>query len=196
MLALFTLPLLAQVIEEDTTQNRPFFEAKKFNSKAFVGFEAQVTQILKTKVGMNAGLNINWVINHKYVVSAKYHTLTTGNEITNTIAPGYTKPIKLSHHFAGLAFSYILFADKKFSFQPELAAGWASMKYEYPAKTFMRHDYGAIIPAVYGVYNATKYFRFGVGLNYRAVIGTKYNGITPADLSGLAGVVFLRVGTF
>lgn len=185
----------AQVITEDTSHNEPFFKARKFDSKCYAGFEAIPTQILKTKAAMNLGLGLNWVINHKYVVSAKYHVLTTPLNIRQKVEPATTDSIKLTHHFAGLAFSYILFAQKKFSFQPELAVGWGAAKYVYQNKTY-RKDFAVLIPAVYGVYNATKYFRLGVGLNYRLALGGKLNGLTDADLSGVGGVVFIRVGTF
>lgn len=185
----------AQVITEDTTTDKPFFAARKFDSKCYVGFEAIPTQILKTKGAMNLGMNFNWVINHKFVVSAKYHLLTTPVNIRSIVASTETDttPILLKHHFAGLAFSYLVCHKKKFSFHPELAVGWGSATYN---EKKMRKDFAVIIPAVYGVYNATKYFRFGVGLNYRATIGGSLNGLKDAHLSGVGGVVFIRVGTF
>ena len=186
----------AQVITEDTTHNQPFFAAKKFDSKCYVGFEGTATQILKKKAAMNLGLNLNWVINHRFVVSAKYHVLTTPVNIQSKVAPNnFGDSIQLTHHFAGLAFSYILFEKKKFSFQPELSVGWGVAKYSFQSKIY-RKDFAVLIPAVYGVYNATKYFRFGLGLNYRLTAGGKLNGLTDADLSGVGGVVFIRVGTF
>lgn len=185
----------AQLITEDTTTKPPFFAAKKFDSKCYVGFEAIPTQILKTKAAMNLGMTLNWVINHKFVVSAKYHGLTTPVNIRSIVASTEidTTPILLKHHFAGLAFSYIVCHNKKFSFQPELAVGWGSATYNDKK---VRKDFAVIQPAVYGVYNATKYFRFGVGLNYRATIGGSLNGLTDAHLSGVGGMVFMRVGTF
>jgi hypothetical protein len=185
----------AQVLKEDTTTNQPFFAAKNFDSKCYVGFEAIPTQILKTKAAMNLGFSLNWVINHKFVLSAKYHGLTTPVNIVGNIEPVLTDTVHLVHHFAGLAFSYIILHNKKFSLQPELAAGWGGIKYVRDEQTF-RKDFAVIIPAFYGVYNATKHFRFGFGLNYRLTVGGKFNGLTDADLSGIGGVVFLRVGTF
>ncbi len=185
----------AQVIKEDTTTNAPFFAAKKFDSKCYVGFEGTATQILKTKAAMNLGLSLNWVINHKYVVSAKYQVLTTPVNIQSKVAESSADTIRLTQHFAGLAFSYLLFHNKKFSFQPELAVGWGAVKYSHQSKTY-RKDHAVILPAVYGVYNATKHFRFGIGLNYRLVAGGSLNGLKDADLSGVGGVVFIRVGTF
>jgi hypothetical protein len=185
----------AQVMKEDTTTNEPFFAAKKFDSKCYVGFEAIPTQILKTRAAMNLGFSLNWVINHKFVLSAKYHMLTTPVNIADQIEPVRTDTVRLVHHFAGLAFGYIIFHQKKFSLQPELAAGWGAVKYTYADQTY-RKDFAVIIPAFYGVYNATKHFRFGFGLNYRLTAGAKFNGLTDADLSGIGGVVFLRVGTF
>lgn len=185
----------AQLMEEDTARNEPFFKAKKFDSKCFVGFEASAGQYLKKKAGMNLGFSLNWVINHKFVVSAKYHTLTTPLNVRYLVAPDRTDSISLNHHFAGLGFSYILFDSKKFSFQPELSGGWASVKFKRGNGTF-RKDFGLIIPAVYGTYNASKHFRFGIGLNYRLAIAAAYEGLSSADISGVSGVVFIRIGTF
>ena len=186
----------SQIITEDTSSHAPFFAAKKFDSKCYVGFEAIVTQILRKKAAMNLGLNLNWAINHKFVLSAKYHGLTTPLNIQSIVAPDHAADtIQLVHHFAGLGFSYILFPAKKFSLQPELAAGWGVGKYTSSGKTF-RKDFGVIIPAIYGVYNATKYFRLGLGLNYRITAGGSFNGLKDADLSGVGGVIFMRVGTF
>ena len=187
--------LQAQVMVEDTTTHGPFFAAKKFNSKCYVGFEGTATQILKTKAALNLGLSLNWVINHKFVVSAKYHVLTSPLNIQPKVAETSTDTIRLTQHFAGLAFSYIFFNNKKFSLQPELAVGWGAAKYSHLNKTY-RKDYAVILPALYGVYNATKYFRFGLGLNYRVAAGANLNGLSSADLSGVGGVIFIRVGTF
>ena len=184
----------SQVITEDTSTREPFFHAKKFDSKCYVGFDAVPTQILKTKVAMNLGMSLNWVINHKFVVSAKYHTLTTPVNIKPIVAPdALTDSIPVRHHFAGLAFGYLIFHNKKFSLHPELAAGWGSVTYR---EKKVRKDFAVVIPAFYGVYNATKYFRFGIGLNYRTTIGGSLNGLKDAHLSGVGGVVFIRVGTF
>ena len=183
----------SQIIAEDTSSQAAFFAAKRFDSKCNVGIEASATQILKKNAGLNLGLNLNWVINHKFVVSAKYHVLTTPVNIERIIAPEKTDTVLLQHHFAGLGFSYIVFHNKKFSLQPELVAGWGSASYN--DKKF-RKDFAVILPAVYGIYNASKYFRLGIGLNYRATIGCSLNGLKDADLSGIAGVIFMRVGTF
>lgn len=186
----------AQVMTEDTTINEPFFKASKFKSNGYVGFEMQPTQILKTKAAMLVSFNLNWVINHKFVVIVKYHTLSSRTNIRSIVLPGSDGNTWLVHHFAGLGFGYIFFNEKKFSLQPELAAGWSSAKYMVSSAVSKRNDYGTLIPAVYGIYNAHKNFRVGVGLNYRAVFGKNFDNITTTHLSGVAGVVFIRVGTF
>lgn len=184
----------AQVIKEDTAVQRPFFAAKKFDSKFYAGFEAIPTQILKTKAAMNLGFNLNWVVNHQFVLSAKYYLLTTPLNIATRVSGATAADtIHLAHHSAGLAFSYILFYNKKFSFQPELYAGWGYIKYSYKNTDYKQH-FGVIVPAVYGVYNAHKNVRIGIGLNYRFTAGATL--LKNADLSGVGGVVFLRVGTF
>lgn len=198
-MAFFTLiggVAAAQVMVEDTTTNQPFFKASKFKSAGFVGFEMQPTQILKNKAAMVLGFNLNWVINRKFVVSAKYHTLSSRVDIRAFVDETGSGKAYLTHHFAGLGFGYILFHDKRFSLQPELTAGWCSAKFEYPTDVKKRQDYGAVIPAIYGIYNAHKNFRVGAGLNYRAVVGKQAYNLGFAELSGVSGVVFIRVGTF
>lgn len=185
----------AQVFTEDTTTRAPFFAAKKFDSKCFVGIEAVPTQILKNKAAMNTGLSLNWVINHRFVVSAKYYVLTTPVNIAGSLEPVRTDTVNLFHQSAALAFGYIFFDKKRFSLHPELTVGWGMAKYTLLAKT-SRSDFAVIIPAVYGVYNASRYFRLGLGLNYRATAGVSLNGLKSSDLSGVSGVVFIRVGTF
>ena len=192
----FSTGVSAQLMEEDTTTHQPFFKAKKFNSKCYVGLEAVATQMLKTKAGMNTGISLNWVINHKYVISAKYYALSSPLNIEPTVVPDQPQAnISLKHQFAGLGFSYILFNNKMFSFQPEISAGWSNISYTYLTNTYHK-NFGEIIPAVYGVYNCTKYFRLGAGLNYRATIGASLNGLKDSQISGVSGVIFIRVGTF
>ena len=193
--ALFSIGL-SQKMQEDTTKNQPFFQAKKFNSRAYVGFEAMPAQILKTKAAMLLGFHLGWIVNYKYVVSAKYHTITTPTDIHQIVAPYYNSPRNLIHHFAGLSFSYILFHNKKFSFQPELAVGWCTAKFEYPDDVKQRNDYAMFIPSVNGTWNASKLIRIGVGVNYRVAIGKKFYSFKSSELNGLSGIVFFRVGNF
>lgn len=202
--ALFTLFLLgagqwctAQLIEEDTSTASPFFAAKKFDSKGYVGAEAIGGQILKKKGGMLTGLSLNWVMNHKYVLSAKYHVLSSRQNIAYITHPdNVNAEHNLVHHFAGAGFGYILFHNKPVSFHPELAVGWASAKYENGAQKTFRNDYAMLIPALQGVWNATKIFRVGVGVNYRVAFGKEFQSFKSSQLNGVSGVVFLRLGTF
>ena len=184
------------VIEEDTSHNAPFFQARKFDSKCYVEFNGMAGQLLKTKGAMSTGASLNWVVNHQLVVSAEYRVLTTPLNVQGIVAadqPGTA--IDLTNQYAGLGFGYIFFNNKTFSLQPELSAGWADVKYKIGHANYMR-SFGEIDPTVYGIYNATKYFRFGIGLNYRAAVGCRANGLTDAYLSGIGGMLFIRVGTF
>jgi hypothetical protein len=49
---------------------------------------------------------------------------------------------------------------------------------------------------VNGIYNATKFFRIGLGMGYRGVIGGSLNGFNAPKLGGVFGNVFIRIGTF
>jgi hypothetical protein len=186
----------AQQLNEDTTTHQPFFKASKFSSRCYVGLEASVVQVLKTRVGSNFGVDLNWVVNHKYVISAIYDGLATQNQIQKIVTPAdpYT-PLYLAHRYVGLGFSYILFDKKLFSLQPGLSAGWGHMQYKYGDITY-NSDFAEIVPAVTATYNCTKYFRVGLGLNYRIGAAAKLNGLNSADISGVGGIIFIKVGTF
>ena len=196
LLALSGLSTSAQRINEDTTTNQPFFKANKFSSRCFVGLDGSVVQILKTRVGGNFGANLNWVINHKYVISAIYDGLTTQNQIQKLVTPADpATPLYLTHRYVGVGFSYILFDKKLFSLQPGLSAGWGHTQYTY-ANVDYKKEFAEIVPEVTATYNCSKYFRVGLGLNYRIAAGSKLNGLTDANISGVGGIVFVKVGTF
>jgi hypothetical protein len=186
----------AQVMEEDTTTNQPFFKATKFNSKCYVGVNASVAQILKNQATGSFGGDLNWVINHKFVVSAIYDETVNQVQIQKIVSPADpTSPTYLIHRYTGLGFSYILFDNKLFSFQPGLSAGWGHIQYSYNNVNY--HDnFAEVVPDVSATYNCTKYFRFGLGLNYRIAAGASLNGLKSGDISGVGGVVFIKVGTF
>lgn len=187
----------AQLIpEEDTATHEAFFKATRFNSKFYVGLEGTITQMMVTNVASNFGASLNWVVNHKFVVSASYYGLASQLNVQKTVAPNEgTDTLRLMHYFAGLGFSYIIFDNKKFSLQPGITAGWGMIRYSDTSKTYTK-NFAEIVPAVYATYNASKYFRFGIGLNYRLAMGASLNGLKSNDISGIGGIIFVRVGTF
>jgi hypothetical protein len=186
----------AQQLNEDTTTHQPFFKASKFSSRCYVGLEASVVQVLKTRVGSNFGVDLNWVINHKYVISAIYDGLATQNQIQKIVIPADpSTPLYLTHRYVGGGFSYILFSDKMFSLQPGISDGWGHIQYSYNNVTY-RKDFYELVPAVTATYNCTKYFRVGLGLNYRITAGAKLNGLGNTDINGVGGIIFIKVGTF
>jgi hypothetical protein len=187
----------AQLIEEDTTTHQLFFKARKFNSRCFVDLDAMPGQILNTKAAFYAGAGLNWLINHHYVVTARYTNLSNPVSIQTIVAPDHPGEIDLKHQSAGLGFGYIVLPQKLFSFEPELTAGWGVIKYTIDSTTqSFRKDFAEIIPAIYGICNATKYFRVGIGLNYRICAGASLNGLKSTEIGGIGGLVFIRVGTF
>ncbi len=180
--------------DEDTT-SKPFFYSKKFVSTAYVQTGVNVTHIVGSAAA-TTHFSLHWVINHKFVVGANYHILSSREEIKKLTYPDYNKDIYLTHHFAGLSFGYILFHDKKFSLQPELAAGWSNIKFTRNDTLITRKHYAGIIPAVYGTWNATKIFRLGVGINYRLIVGEPFKDLSMKNLSGVGGMIFMRFGRF
>src|ERR1700723_2383909 len=108
LLALAGLSTSAQILDEDTTTHQPFFKATKFSSRCYVGLEGEAVQILKTKAGGYFGANLNWVVNHSFVVSAIYEELGSSTKIQSIVTPQDSHDtITLTHRYVGLGFSYI-----------------------------------------------------------------------------------------
>lgn len=187
---------VAQVIEYDTSSREPFFKARHFNSSAHATFEAGVSHMFTNKVVMLTGASLNWVVNKRYVTTARFHTLTSQVNIQSIATPHVDRPLYLQHYYAGLSFSYIFFADKIATLQPEIGAGWACARFEYPDKLFQRQDYGAILPGVQTTFNLSKIIRLGLGVHYRAVFGSKFFDLRSEQLNGVSGSVSLKVGKF
>lgn len=197
LLTLFSFaPLSAQLLDKDTTMPGPFFAAKKFNSKFFIGFEAQVTQILRKEAAMVTAFSANWLINHQIYLGAKYGMLTSRESAGKILQTPDSLTVYVQHRYAMLTSGYILFHDKKISFNPELSAGWAQGEYTSPERRNFKLNFGIIQPAAYAVFNAAKNVRIGLGGGYRAVIGNKLGALRSNDLGGAYGTLFLRLGTF
>lgn len=179
--------------QNDTIE--PFFKAKKFESSGYVQAGVAATQMFG-KAAATSYFSLHWVVNRKFVVGANYHLLSSGNNIAPLLYPDDKNAITAVHHFAGLSFAYIFFHDKKFSLQPELAAGWANIKYTRFDTVTTKKNYVGIIPAVYATWNATHILQVGIGLNYRLIAGDRYKDLTTKNLSGVGGLVFIRLGKF
>lgn len=195
-LNLLVFQAVAQVIEYDTTSREPFFKARHFNSSAHATFEGGVSHMFSNKVVMITGAGLSWVVNKKYVTTARFHTLTSQVDIQPIATPHVEKPLYLQHYYAGLSFGYIFFADKIATLQPEIGAGWACARFEYPEKLFQRQDYAAILPGALTTFNLSRFVRLGLGVHYRAVFGSKFFDLKSHQLNGVNGSVFLKVGTF
>lgn len=190
------LPLFGLHAQTDSTNtSEPFFKSKKFESTAYVQAGVAATQMFNSAAA-TSHFSLHWVINKKFVVGANYHLLSSQNNIKKFTHPESTQNIYAIHHFAGLSFGYIFFSEKKFSLQPEIAAGWANIKYTQFDTLTTKRNYGGIVPAVYGIWNATKLLRIGIGMNYRLMVGERFKDLTIQNLSGIGGLVFLRLGRF
>ncbi|MCS6934528.1 MAG: hypothetical protein NZM35_05185 [Chitinophagales bacterium] len=187
----------AQPLDEDTTTRQPLIVSKKFKSRFYVGTEAICGQILRNRVAMLTGWNLNWVINHRFVVSARYHILSSRLNISHITQPGSTD-VKhyLKHHYAGLSFGYLVFHDSYISLHPELSGGWALARFEDTGAQIRQNHYGMLIPAIHVVCNVSSIFRVGAGVNYRLAIGREFRNIRPTHLGGASGMLFIRIGTF
>jgi hypothetical protein len=140
--------------------------------------------------------SLHGVINNKYVLGLNYHLLSSVNDINKLTYPDSPENIFAIHQFAGAGFGYIFFHEKKFSLHPEMAAGWANIQYTRFDTVTVKRNYGAVMPAIYGTWNAGKIVRLGIGIHYRVLIGERFKDLTVNNLSGVAGLFFIRLGNF
>lgn len=196
LLLLLAVVLHAQILPAPIDSVSRLFSAKKFESGAYVGFDANATQIAKG-AGMIAGAQLSWLVNHRYNVNLRYEALSTRVDTVGYLLDGdYKRGQYVRYTMIGLGAGYIVFHNKRFSLHPEINGGVYVYRYHTKTQNKLVIGYGSIVPNVAGVFNAHKNIRIGVQINYRIAIASKNVGLASKYLNGIGGGVFMRIGKF
>ena len=187
-----------------------FFEAGKFNSTFHVQFDGDATYLFGQYAALT-GFQVAWVVNHKLSIGVRYDILASPivvNKYINSVDSlnGKANPIHPLIMSAAITVGYIFRASKKISIEPTMNIGWAYISLSDPkagwidtteAKTTQyTANYLLINPSLSFIWNATKYFRVGVELGAKGVIGKDYLRLKCYRVGGLYGGLFMRFGTF
>lgn len=151
-----------------------------------------------SKPSMIFGIGVNWLINGKIYIGARYNHVSTPVNIVKLL-PLIDKSgnVGAKSQSSSIYIGYIAWSQKRFSFNPELSIGWADCRFFDPSvNQDKRFNYAIVIPSINGVWNAHKAVKVGVGINARAVFGENYYRVKSYRVGGVGAGVFLRVGKF
>ncbi len=163
-----------------------------FHSGGFGGPVFKVTSLAGEAAFVSGGRG-GWIINHTFVLGGGGYAVHHGHcafaHDTGELALGY----------GGLELEYIGFSDKlvHFTVLATLAYGSASFRPDTPA-TAPERTSGLFVaePTVSAELNVIRWLRVDAGAGYRYVVGSDIEGVSDADLSGVAAVITLKFGSF
>jgi hypothetical protein len=166
----------------------------------FVQFEGQGAYIFK-QAAMVSSASLNLLIKGKFYLGAKYNIASTPIRTEVHNFPGTIDPIdptsRVYYQSATLHFGYIVFHDKKFSFNPELGLGWGEVRKPADANgAAAKLNHGVALPALNALWNAHKNFRLGITAGGRVAYGQNFENLQSFQASGFYGGVFFRIGRF
>jgi len=117
-----------------------------------------------------------------------------GEGLTNSIMAGGNR-IKFGH--GGFWTGYSLMADRALHPAISTQLGWGSITQTDVNHYHLSSDNVFVInPAIELEMNFTKFFRLGVGANYRIVSGVNTSNLTNADFSGPGAFLSFKFGWF
>lgn len=163
------------------------------------GFGAPVVKFTEVdnRFGVLVGGRGGWIINGSFVIGGGGYGLANQNNfehITNTLGDRG----RLEMGYGGLELAYVHRPDELVHFSVVVLIGAGGLVWN-PQGQFGRQEDDAFFiaePAVDVVLNVTTFFRAGLGLSYRFVRDVQLFDLRDGDISGLAGVVTLKFGSF
>jgi hypothetical protein len=108
--------------------------------------------------------------------------------------------------YGGIVLEYIANSDKLLHYGGGVFIGWGGAGYvDRNLNSFRRNgnnsfnqDSGFFVvePSIFGELNLTKWMRLNAGVSYRAASNVRLEGLSNADLSGIAGNLTVKFGAF
>jgi len=153
---------------------------------------------------VETGGRLAWIIDHSFAIGLFGSGFFSASEFDKAI-DGHSSDIMLGGGYGGVMFEPILFPKQPvhLSFPMMVGVGGAGYdNYSYNNHTF---DYWAgsdadafmvFKPGVELEFNILKFFRLGLGAQYRYVYGLNLDGFGKNDLNGFSGNVAFKFGKF
>jgi hypothetical protein len=163
------------------------------------GFGAPVVKFteIDDRFGVLVGGRGGWIINGSFVVGAGGYglvNLDNFKHVTNTSGDRG----RLAMGYGGLELTYVLRPDElvHVSLGALIGAGGVVWNPRGPSGSQADDAFFITEPELAVVLNVTRFFRAGLGVSYRFARDVELFDLRDGDVSGLAGVVTLKFGSF
>ena len=160
------------------------------------GFGGPVLKVtaFKGETGILVGGRGGWIINHTLILGGGGYGLV--NRIPAS-TPGPAGEPYVDFGYGGVELEYVHQWDKLMHLSVGLLIGGGGVGYRWEeGSSGQSRGFFTMEPWVNGNLNVTHFFRISVGVSYRWVTGSDSPAASDADLSGVAGILLLRFGSF
>lgn len=163
------------------------------------GFGAPVVKLTEVdgKFGVLLGGRGGWIIDQSVVIGGGGYGLANRGSFEG-IENDAGDPGGLEMAYGGLEVAYLHRPRGPVHFSLGMLVGWGGVTWtpDGPSGTSVDDAFFVVEPEVDVVLNATRVFQIALGASYRLARGVELFELRDADLSGLAGVVAIRFGSF
>jgi len=163
------------------------------------GFGAPVVKFtqIDDRFGVLVGGRGGWIINSSFVIGGGGYALANLDNFEQVTNASGDRG-RLAMGYGGLELTYVLRPDDlvHFSLGVLIGAGGVAWNPRGPSGNQEDDPFFITEPEVDVVLNVTRFMRVALGASYRFVRGVDLFDLGDADISGLAGVVTLKFGSF
>ncbi len=165
-----------------------------FESGGFGGPVVKITP-LRGKTGVLVGGRGGWIINHTFIIGGGGYGLVSDIEAATTGPSG--EPF-LNFGYGGVELEYIHEWDRlvHLSFGLLVGGGSVGCRHGNGSNTGEERSFFTMEPWINGNLNVTDFFQISAGVSYRWVTGSHTPYASDNELSGVAGILLLRFGSF
>ena len=161
------------------------------------GFGGPVLKItpIRGKTGILIGGRGGWIINHSFILGGGGYGLASN---IGAATPGPGGEPYVDFGYGGVELEYVHNWDKLMHWSVGLLVGGGGVGYKNENGSSGQYSKGffTMEPWVNANMNVTHFFRISIGVSYRWVTGSDSPAASNADLSGVAGILLLRFGSF
>ncbi len=163
-------------------------------SGGFGGPVLKVTPI-KGHTGVMLGGRGGWIINHTFILGGGFYGLV--NKI-DAATPGPGGEPYVNFGYGGVELEYIQEWDKlvHLSFGLLVGGGEVGTQHMNGSNSGDMNSFFTMEPWVNGNLNLTSFMQVSLGVSYRWVSGAHSPAASDSELSGVAGMLTLRFGSF
>jgi len=165
-----------------------------FQSGGFGGPVLKITPI-NGKTGILVGGRGGWIINHTFILGGGVYGLAT--DIATSV-PGPSGNSFVNFSYGGVELEYIHHWDRlmHLSFGLLIGGGGVGSRSSNGSNDGDSKAFFTMEPWVHGNLNVTASFQISAGVSYLWVTGANSPAASDSQLSGVAGILLLRFGSF